>query len=148
MTLLSRWTLAAFALFLFAAPASALEPSKPWPQAASDLTPDPALRFGTLPNGMRYAIRQQHHAPGRACRCVSVSTTGSLMERDDEQGIAHMLEHMAFRGSKHVPDGDMIKTLQSLGLTFGADTTPSPRRRRPSFVRHAQERRGVHRQPA
>src|SRR5690606_16574197 len=50
---------------------------------------------------------------------------GSLMEADDQQGLAHFLEHMAFNGSKSVPEGDMVKILERLGLAFGADTNAS-----------------------
>ena len=93
----------------------------PWPQAGSDLPADPSVRFGTLPNGMRYAIKRNTTPTGGVSLRFRIDA-GSLMERDDEQGIAHMLEHMAFRGSAHVADGDTVKMLQSLGLTFGADT--------------------------
>ncbi|HEV2650535.1 MAG TPA: insulinase family protein [Rhizomicrobium sp.] len=121
MNLLSRWTLAALLTLSFAVPALAADPSRPWPQAASDLPADPAVRFGTLPNGMRYAIRRNTTPKGAVSVRLRIDA-GSLMERDDEQGIAHLMEHMAFRGSKRVADGDMVKTLQSLGLSFGADT--------------------------
>ena len=120
MTLLSRWLLAAFtALLLLASPALA-EPT-PWPQAGSDLPADASVRFGTLPNGMRYAIKKNTTPTGGVSLRFRIDA-GSLMERDDEQGLAHVLEHMAFRGSAHVADGDTVKILQSLGLTFGADT--------------------------
>ena len=123
MTFLPRWMLAAFAaLFLATAPAlSDTLPSQPWPQVASDLPADSSVRFGTLPNGMRYAIKRNATPTGAVSLRFRIGA-GSLMERDNEQGIAHVLEHMAFRGSAHVPDGDMVKKLQSLGLTFGADT--------------------------
>ena len=121
MNLLSRWTLAALLTLSFAVPALAADPSRPWPQASSDLPADPMVRFGTLPNGMRYAIRRNTTPKGAVSVRLRIDA-GSLMERDDEQGIAHLMEHMAFRGSKRVADGDMVKTLQSLGLSFGADT--------------------------
>jgi zinc protease len=123
MTLLSRWLLAACTalLLVFAPAAFAGTPSQPWPQAGSDLPPDVSVRFGTLPNGMRYAIKRNTTPKGAVSLRLRIDA-GSLMERDDEQGIAHVLEHMAFRGSAHVADGDMVKKLQSLGLSFGADT--------------------------
>ena len=96
-------------------------PPAPWPQAGSDLPADASVRFGVLPNGMRYAIKKNATPVGGVSVRLRIDA-GSLMERDDEQGIAHMLEHMAFRGSAHVADGDTVKLLQSLGLTFGADT--------------------------
>ncbi len=120
MTLLSRWLLAALtALLLGASPASAAP--MPWPQSGRDLQADASVRFGTLPNGMRYAIKKNTTPTGGVSLRFRIDA-GSLMERDDEQGIAHMLEHMAFRGSAHVADGDTVRKLQSLGLTFGADT--------------------------
>jgi len=124
MTIPSRWTtLVLLALLAFAVPAVARDtaPIAPWPQLASDLRADPDVRFGTLPNGMRYAIRR-NTSPKGALSVRLRMAVGSLMERDNEQGIAHMLEHMAFRGSEHVADGDVVRKLQSLGLTFGADT--------------------------
>src|SRR5262249_2928234 len=50
---------------------------------------------------------------------------GSLQETDDQQGLAHFLEHMAFNGSTHVPRGEMVKILERHGLAFGADTNAS-----------------------
>ena len=55
------------------------------------------------------------------------------MEPDDQQGLAHFLEHMAFNGSTHVPDrGEMVKDLERLGLAFGADTNAQTGFDRPS----------------
>ena len=123
MRVLARWLAAASVMFCFAviAPANAAAPSQPWSHIGSDLSADPSVVFGTLPNGMRYAIK--HNATPKGGLSVRFRIdAGSLMEHDDEQGIAHVLEHMAFRGSTHVADGDTVKLLQSLGLTFGADT--------------------------
>lgn len=92
-----------------------------WPQAHSDLPPDPAIRFGALPNGMRYAIMRNATPPGQASLRLHIDA-GSMMEADNQQGLAHFLEHMAFRGSKNVPDGEMVKILERHGLAFGADT--------------------------
>ena len=95
-----------------------------WPQARSDVKPDPEIRFGSLPNGMRYAIKRQPVPPGQAAIRLWVDG-GSLDETDAQQGLAHFLEHMAFKGSKAVPENDMIKILQRHGLAFGADTNAS-----------------------
>jgi zinc protease len=95
-----------------------------WPQERTDIAPDPAIRFGALPNGMRYAIRRQTIPPGQAALRLRIDA-GSLMEDDDQQGLAHFLEHMAFNGSKAVPEGDMVRILERLGLAFGADTNAS-----------------------
>src|SRR5436190_14385264 len=115
----------AAALCLSASPLTAApQASGQWPQAHSDLRADPAIRFGTLPNGMRYAIRKQSIPPGQAALRLWIHT-GSLMETDQQAGLAHFLEHMAFNGSKKVPEGDMVKILERLGLAFGADTNAS-----------------------
>src|SRR5512143_1658434 len=95
-----------------------------WAQARSDVKPDPEIRFGALPNGMRYAIKRQPVPPGQASIRLWVDA-GSLDETDAQQGLAHFLEHMAFKGSKAVPEDDMIKILQRHGLAFGADTNAS-----------------------
>ncbi|MFZ4068410.1 MAG: M16 family metallopeptidase, partial [Phenylobacterium sp.] len=52
-------------------------------------------------------------------------SAGSLNEADGQQGLAHFVEHMAFNGSTHVPEGEMVKILERLGLAFGADTNAS-----------------------
>ena len=103
--------------------AQLLKPGE-WAQAHSDVAPDPSIRFGALPNGMRYAIRKQSVPPGQAAIRMRIDA-GSLMETDGQQGLAHFLEHMAFNGSKAVPEGEMIKILERLGLAFGADTNAS-----------------------
>jgi len=95
-----------------------------WPQALSDLKADSAIRFGALPNGMRYAIRKQTVPPGQAAFRLWFGS-GSMMETDAQAGLAHFLEHMAFNGSKEVKEGEMVKILERLGLAFGADTNAS-----------------------
>jgi Predicted Zn-dependent peptidases len=117
------------ALLLAAPPAVALQPASPpaavgWPQVTSDLKADPAIRFGVLPNGMRYAIRRQSVPAGQASLRLRIDA-GSLMETDAQQGLAHFLEHMAFNGSKNVKEGEMTKMLERLGLAFGPDTNAS-----------------------
>ena len=92
-----------------------------WAQSYVDRPADPAVRFGQLANGMRYAIRHNATPAGHTSLRLRIGS-GSLAEREDQQGLAHFLEHMAFRGSTHVPSGDMVRMLQRLGLTFGADT--------------------------
>ena len=116
---------ALFASVLLALPpsiASAQAAAPPaWPQANVDIPADPNVRFGVLPNGMRYAIQRNQTPPGQAALRMWVNA-GSLMETDAQQGLAHYLEHMAFNGSKHVPEGEMVKILERHGLAFGADT--------------------------
>lgn len=90
----------------------------------SDLKPDPALVTGTLDNGVRYAVLRNQTPPGTGALRVQFQT-GSLNEEPGTEGLAHYLEHMAFNGSKNVPEGEMIKILERLGLSFGADTNAS-----------------------
>jgi zinc protease len=92
-----------------------------WPQAGSDLTPDPGVRFGELANGMRYAIMKNTTPAGQVSLRLRMDT-GALEETDAQQGLAHFLEHMAFRGSAKVADGDVKIRLERLGLKFGPDT--------------------------
>jgi len=92
-----------------------------WAQDYVHREADPAVRFGTLPNGLRYAIMHNDTpADGVAMRLRIGS--GSLKERDDEQGLAHYLEHMAFRGSTNIADGEVVRMLERQGLRFGPDT--------------------------
>ena len=104
-------------------------PAGAWPQSRSDLKADPSIRFGVLPNGMRYAVMRNATPPGQVSMRLNFDV-GSLMERDDQQGLAHFLEHMAFNGSTNVPTrGAMVEDLERLGLAFGADTNAQHRLR-------------------
>src|SRR3546814_2811710 len=77
----------------------------PWLYKGSDVPVDTAWLFGELDNGLRYAIRHNGVPPGQVSIRVRVDV-GSLMEQDSELGFAHFLEHLTFRGSKYVPDGE------------------------------------------
>jgi zinc protease len=120
-----RVPLALAALSLAGSPAvaqpAAPTPAKPWLYAGSDIPVDSAWTFGTLPNGVRYAIRR-NALPAHSLSIRVRIDAGALMERDDEQGYAHFIEHMAFRGTKDVPDGEGIRIWQRLGANFGTDT--------------------------
>ncbi len=88
----------------------------------SDLRPEGKAVFGALENGLRYVIfPSKNPMPGRASMRLFVNA-GSLMEEDDQQGMAHFLEHLAFNGSKNFPAGTMVEKFQRLGMGFGADT--------------------------
>jgi zinc protease len=108
--------LLAFALPLFAA--------IPFPQEGSDLKADPAARFGTLPNGLRYVVRSNQEPKNRASFRLLVEA-GAVHEADDQQGLAHFLEHMAFNGSEHYAPGTLIEFFQRMGMNFGGDTNAS-----------------------
>lgn len=92
-----------------------------WAFQTSDLPLDPAFRFGKLDNGMRYVIRANATPKGTGVVRMEVAA-GSLDETDAERGYAHYIEHMAFNGSSHVPEGEMVRLLERSGLAFGADT--------------------------
>lgn len=108
-------------LFLVLLAAFRLAAATPFPQAASDLRPDPAAHFGTLPNGIRYVILPNREPKGRASLRLLV-LSGSLEEADNQRGLAHFLEHMAFNGSTHYPPGTLVEYFQRLGMSFGGDT--------------------------
>jgi zinc protease len=105
------------------APAGA-ERTVPWNAETSDLEPDASIVYGKLPNGLRYAIRPNSRPQNQVIVRMALDF-GSAAEAEDEQGLAHFIEHMAFNGTTNVPEGEMIKMLERLGLSFGADTNAS-----------------------
>ncbi|MBK1881006.1 insulinase family protein [Luteolibacter pohnpeiensis] len=92
---------------------------KPWPQEKSDIPADPKAVFGKLDNGFRYIIYPNSEPPSRVSLRLHIAS-GSLMEADDQQGLAHFMEHMVFNGSKHYAAEDLIPKMQRLGIAFGA----------------------------
>lgn len=91
-----------------------------WPWEGSDLQSDPAVTYGRLPNGMRYAIRPNKLPEGAVVLRFRLKA-GSRYERDDQRGFAHFIEHMAFNGSTNIPEGEMTKIMERLGSRFGSD---------------------------
>lgn len=116
----------ALALFSGVGTIAIANPDEPisFPHEASDLKPDARVIYGSLDNGLRYAVMKNETPSGVAAIRMRVDT-GSLNETDEQQGIAHFLEHMAFNGSVNVPEGEMVKRLERHGLAFGADTNAS-----------------------
>lgn len=92
-----------------------------WPQQASDLPPDPSVVFGRLDNGFRYLLMKNQEPKGRVAIYLDVQA-GSLVETDEQRGVAHFLEHMVFNGSTHFPPGALVDYFQSIGMSFGGDT--------------------------
>lgn len=92
---------------------------RPWPQTSSDIAPDPNAVFGTLENGLRYIIYPNSEPPKRVSLRLHIAA-GSLMEADDQLGLAHFLEHMVFNGSKNYTAAELIPKMQRLGISFGA----------------------------
>ncbi len=79
---------------------------------------DAAVKTGTLPNGLTYYIRKNSRPANRLVLRLAVKT-GSLDEADDQQGLAHVLEHMAFNGSEHFKPGELISYFESIGARLG-----------------------------
>ena len=142
MTILSRRlrTLAClFAPLLVAAPAlhaeqpnptaavpelkapTTIQTQDPWLYRGTDIPQDKEWKFGQLPNGLRYAVRDNGVPPGQVSIRIRIDA-GSLYETDKERGFAHLIEHLTFRESKYVPNSTAIATFQRLGATFGSDT--------------------------
>ncbi len=81
---------------------------------------DPAVRTGKLANGLTYFIRRNTEPKNRVDLYL-VNKVGSVLESDDQQGLAHFMEHMSFNGTTHFPKNDLIDYLQRSGVRFGAD---------------------------
>ncbi|MBW2179667.1 MAG: insulinase family protein [Deltaproteobacteria bacterium] len=95
-------------------------PSFSWPHEKNDLTPDPDVLYGRLKNGFRYVLMQNKVPKDRVSMHLNVQA-GSIHESDDQKGIAHLLEHMLFKGTTHFAPGELIKYFQNIGMQFGPD---------------------------
>ncbi len=93
-------------------------PTAPAQQLTEPLPLDPAVRTGRLANGLRYFIRRNERPADRAMLRLAVEA-GSVDEADDQRGLAHVLEHMAFNGTTHFKTGELVKYLESIGARFG-----------------------------
>ncbi len=88
---------------------------------AQDVVPaDPAVRTGTLPNGLTYYVKQNNYPEHRADFFIA-QRVGSLQEQENQRGLAHFLEHMCFNGTKHFPGNSLISYMESIGVKFGAN---------------------------
>jgi zinc protease len=92
-----------------------------WLYRGSDIAPDPAWRMGILPNGLRYAVRR-NALPARQVSIRIRIDAGSLNETPEQLGWAHLLEHLAFRGSARFADREARHIWEQLGASFGSDT--------------------------
>ncbi len=88
------------------------------------ITPDPDLRWGELKCGTKYYIRHNAKPQGQADFYI-ISDVGAIQEDDDQQGLAHFLEHMAFNGTKNFADKSIIEYLETIGVKFGANLNAS-----------------------
>src|SRR5579862_2718083 len=124
-----RWSLLAAALLALVFVARAQPPAaasaaaqSPTPAALAQPVPtDPDISMGTFPNGLRYYVRA-NKKPEKRAELRLVVRAGSILEEDDQQGLAHFVEHMCFNGTEHFPKADdVISFIQSLGMRFGND---------------------------
>ena len=81
---------------------------------------DPKVKIGKLSNGLTYYIRQNKKPENKVELRLAVNA-GSILEDNDQQGLAHFTEHMAFNGSKHFKKNELVSFLQNIGVEFGAD---------------------------
>jgi zinc protease len=117
-------SIAVFILLAFIAPLAVLhagdKPLPNWPQELSDLRADPSVIFGRFPNGFGYILKVNHEPKDRVSMHLNIRA-GSFQEADDQQGVAHFLEHMQFNGSTHFKPGELVKYFQTIGMQFGPD---------------------------
>lgn len=96
-------------------------PHDPWIFRGTDIPVDSEWLMGELPNGLRYAVRQNGVPPCQIALRVRIDA-GSLHEEDHERGYAHLIEHLTFRQSRDFGPGEAIVHFQRLGAALGADT--------------------------
>ena len=106
----------AIALLLLVAAAPASPQSTQSMSAKLPLTP--AVHVGKLPNGITYLLRHNDRPAKRVSLRMAVKA-GSIDEADDQRGLAHMLEHMAFNGTTHFKPGELVAYFESVGVGFG-----------------------------
>ncbi len=111
------FALLALALLLVATP-SAQAPQGAAPALQQAIPFDAAVRTGTLPNGLKYFVRQNPRPEKRISLRLAVKA-GSLFEADDQLGLAHLIEHMAFNGSDHFKPGELVSYFESTGARLG-----------------------------
>jgi len=85
---------------------------------------DPDVKIGKLANGLTYYI-QKNPKPEKKVELRLVVNAGSILEDNDQLGLAHFMEHMSFNGSKHFPKNELVNYLQTVGVKFGADLNAS-----------------------
>ncbi|HMA23546.1 MAG TPA: insulinase family protein, partial [Gemmatimonadaceae bacterium] len=110
----------AAALFAAATATAQVPKAAPAPVLTAPLPVDPKVHIGTLPNGIRYYIRQ-NPKPEKRAELRLVVNAGSILESNEQLGLAHFVEHTAFNGTTHFAKNDLVKYLQSIGVRFGAD---------------------------
>lgn len=94
--------------------------AQPGAQQNPVIPADKAVRVGTLPNGMKYYLRHNDKQKNLADFYI-LHDVGAIQEEDDQQGLAHFLEHMAFNGTKNLPGKMLIEYLETVGVKFGVN---------------------------
>ena len=91
-----------------------------WAQQMPEVPIDPKVRYGKLDNGLTYYIRA-NNLPKERAEFYIAQNVGAILENDDQNGLAHFLEHMCFNGTKNFPDKLIINYLESIGVKFGTN---------------------------
>jgi zinc protease len=102
-----------------AVPADPAQPS-PSPPVEAKTPLDPQITLGHLPNGLTYYVMKHKKPETRASLFLAVNA-GSVLEDEDQRGLAHFVEHMAFNGTKRFPKLDIVNYIEKVGMRFGAD---------------------------
>ena len=92
-------------------------------QAMPQIPIDANVRIGVLDNGLTYYIRQNKKPEGQAFFYIA-QKVGSILEEENQRGLAHFLEHMCFNGTEKFPGNGLIKYLEKIGVQFGGDRMP------------------------
>ncbi len=131
---MTRWFKYLFALAIVLAACTPVQapvapPAAPAQQTIPPVAPvaldaplpvDPNVRVGVLDNGLTYYVRHNAEPPNRAELWLAINA-GSVLEDDDQLGLAHFLEHMLFNGTENFPGSGVVDFLESIGMEFGAD---------------------------
>ena len=120
---LGRWIILLTVMLIFAWPSAAQAPAGPQTEAVppgQKLAIDTAITHGQLGNGVRYFIRRNLRPENRADLRLVVNA-GSVLEDDDQLGLAHFVEHMAFNGTAHFAKQELVQFMESIGMRFGPE---------------------------
>ncbi len=120
---LGRWIILLTFMLIFAWPSAAQAPAGPQSEAVppgQKLAIDTAITHGQLGNGVRYFIRRNLRPENRADLRLVVNA-GSVLEDDDQLGLAHFVEHMAFNGTAHFAKQELVQFMESIGMRFGPE---------------------------
>ena len=113
----TKWTLLSIVFFFLTIAFSSFTQAQ---DLSAPVPIDASVRIGTLPNGMKYYIKK-NSKPEHRCELRLVVNAGSMMETPNQLGIAHLLEHMCFNGTKNFDKSALVDYLESIGTRFGAD---------------------------